>query len=200
MPPNLYSAALLCLAWLLVRPARLSLSVGHKTCKDWDGEEYGCEPGNIPVVQPARTTSALSLCCALLPHSVTLPILKQGSKTGELGRDLRSRGLLDSLLSFCLCPAYSSREQKVLAGPAAQCQRVALCYHLPFCLCKHHSHSHQSAQTRCLEASLANHLLLPLKSQETQNKTKTETVGTSCNGFTLKQAGVGRGRPKVVLE
>lgn len=59
-----------------------------------------------------------------------------------------------------------------------------------------HSHSHQSAQTKCREAALANCLLLPLKIQETRNKTKTESVWTSCDRFTLKQIGVGWGNQK----
>lgn len=63
-----------------------------------------------------------------------------------------------------------------------------------------HSHSHQSAQTRCREAALANRLLLPLKIQETRNKTKTESVWTSCNGFTLKQIGDGGTKSHVRVE
>lgn len=39
VPPNLCSAALLCLACAPCQTTLAELSVRHKTCKDWDREE-----------------------------------------------------------------------------------------------------------------------------------------------------------------
>lgn len=77
VPPNPYSAVLLCLG---CAPCQTTTAEPERGTQIQQGLGQrgvfcsGLEHGNIPVVQPARITAARSLCCALLPRTITLPI------------------------------------------------------------------------------------------------------------------------------
>lgn len=77
VPPNLCSAVLLCLPVLLIQPPWLSLSVGRKTSKDWDREEYfavGLSMETSPWSSQPGSHLLTASAVALLPHSITFPV------------------------------------------------------------------------------------------------------------------------------
>lgn len=104
VPPNLCSAVLLC----LIQSPWLSPSVGRKTSKDWDREEYfavGLSMETSPWSSQPGSHLLTASAVALLPHSYHFSSLKTRLQDWRAGARAEDRGWLDGPLSFCLGPA-----------------------------------------------------------------------------------------------